>query len=143
MHFLCQGNQLQIQGNATFAPQHFRPTVLPSYDTSDLRNIGPKTAVGRMYILFCSSDLSRNCRYFQNVFDSATGRINVPDPVPHKFKQVRCTLLVNWMHNLNKSDAQLYQVRCTTLVGRIYNFRRSDAQLLLVGFSKMTKWGYG
>ena len=60
---------------ATSDLRHFRPTVLPSYDTSELLqhrsydisvlryfrptihwsycNIGPTTAVGRMYIIFC------------------------------------------------------------------------------------------
>ena len=37
---------------------HFRPIVVPRY-------IGPTTAIGRMYILFCLFDLRRNCRYCQ------------------------------------------------------------------------------
>ena len=31
----------------------FHSTVLPFYDTSDLRNIGPTIAIGQMYIVFC------------------------------------------------------------------------------------------
>ena len=71
-------------GSVTSVLRHFRPTVLPSYDTSELLqhrsydisvlryfrptihwsycNIGPTTAVGRMYIIFCWSDLCRNCK---------------------------------------------------------------------------------
>ena len=60
----------------TLVLQHFRPSVLPSYDTFNLCNIRPTTAVGRMYILFCQPDLCRNCKIL-SVVDKVTMRISL------------------------------------------------------------------
>ena len=59
-------------GNVTSVVQHFRPTVLPSYDTSDLRiTLDPTTAVGWMIFLIRPS---KDCRYCQYVVDVVEGR---------------------------------------------------------------------
>ena len=87
-----------LQGNVTSVLRHFRP--IPFYATSDLRYFGPTTVVGLMHILFCLSDLRRNCRYCQYVV--ATIRIDVP--VAHVG---RMHTFVGWMHNFHRSDAQL------------------------------------
>ena len=65
-------------GNVTSVLQPFRPTVLPSYDTIwTYCNIESTTAVGRMYILFCYSDLYAGTADLVSMYiDSANMRIS-------------------------------------------------------------------
>ena len=117
-------------GTVTSVLQHFRPTVLPSYDTLELRS-SYRSDIQSILLLRPTQELQILSVY---IVDSATIRIDVP--VAHKFKWVRYTLFVGQMHTFVgqmhtfcRSDAQLWLVGCTLFVGRMHNLNRSDEQL--------------
>ena len=151
---ICENvNSLKVHGIKLFLIQakkyishgivwlFYGPTAFPSYSkyfcSTILRtywNIGPTTAVDRIYILFGKSDLCRSCRSCQCVVDIAT--IRIAFSVAHKFVgrmhillSVGCTLFVGRRHTFCRSETQLFLVRCTTFGGRMNNFCRLDAHI--------------
>ena len=82
--------------------QYFRPSILRT-----ILKIGPTTAVGWMYILFCLSVLRRNWRSCQYVVDSAT------------IIEIRWSCFIQ----ICRSDAH-------TFVSRMHTFCRSEAHFL-------------
>ena len=111
-------------GTVSSVLQHFRPTVLPSYDTLELRS-SYRSDIQSILLLRPTQELQILSVY---IVDSATIRIDVP--VAHKFKiHTFCRSDAHFC----RSDAHFLQVGCTTLVGWMHTFCRADAQLEQVG----------